>query len=157
MIWCHLNESLYIVIVSKQLQHWCQQCTSWYTGTTLHISTCTTFLVSVSATNHNGTEWNSAWEVVEYNKDYSLHTNHRQNIHITDSKKKTLKFESAVGDNPFIKKECLYVYLKSQKKQQEMTTSGITDWYATTEAGMNQLFFITLTLALNQLHSLVCV
>lgn len=34
-----------------------------------------------------------------------------------------------------------YVYLKSQKKQQEMTTSGITDWYATTEAGMNQLFF----------------
>lgn len=51
-----------------------------------------------------------------------------------------------------------YVYLKSQKKkQQEMTTSGITDWYATTEAGMNQLFFITLTLALNQLHSLVCV
>lgn len=114
MIWCHLNESLYIVIVSKQLQHWCQQCTSWYTGTTLHISTCTTFLVSVSATNHNGTEWNSAWEVVEYNKDYSLHTNHRQNIHITDSKK-PLKFESAVGDNPFIKKECLYVYLKSQK------------------------------------------
>lgn len=49
--------------------------------------------------------------------------------------------------------------LKKQKKkqQQEMTTSGITDWYATTEAGMNQLFFITLTLALNQLHSLVCV
>lgn len=62
----------------------------------------------------------SAWEAVEYNKDYSLHTNHRQNIHITESKKKkTLKFESAVGDNPFIKKECLYVYLKGQKNNRK--------------------------------------